>query len=84
MTGGMPVEELRRFLLAPVPAAPSGFSPRGRVVCNCLNVSEREIVAAIDAGANLQTLQQTLQCGTQCGSCAPELKHLLIARRQAA
>ncbi|GIX27429.1 MAG: hypothetical protein KatS3mg123_1310 [Burkholderiales bacterium] len=58
--------------------------PRGRVVCNCLNVSEREIAAAIDAGANLQTLQQTLQCGTQCGSCVPELRRMLASRRQAA
>ncbi|MGN2392062.1 nitrate reductase [Pelomicrobium sp. G1] len=84
MTRGVPVEELRRWLLAPVPVAPAGFSPRGRVVCNCLNVPEREIAAAIDAGANLQTLQQTLQCGTQCGSCVPELRRMLASRRQAA
>ncbi len=84
MTRGVPVEALRRVLLAPVPAAPTDFSPRGRVVCNCWNVPERDIVAAIEAGANLPALQQTLRCGTQCGSCVPELKRMLASRRRAA
>jgi assimilatory nitrate reductase catalytic subunit len=84
MTQGVAVDELRRFLLAPVPAAPADFSPRGRVVCNCWNVPERDIAAAIEAGASLQALQQKLRCGTQCGSCVPELKRMLASRRRAA
>lgn len=84
MTQGVPVDELRRFLLAPVPATPADFSPRGRVVCNCWNVPEREIAAAIEAGASLQALQQTLRCGTQCGACVPELKRMLASHRRAA
>jgi assimilatory nitrate reductase catalytic subunit len=53
-------------------------------VCNCLNVAESDIVTAIAAGADLAALQTTLKCGTECGSCVPELKRLLSARRAAA
>ncbi|MCA1978284.1 MAG: (2Fe-2S)-binding protein, partial [Thiobacillus sp.] len=63
------------------PAAGAG---RGRIVCNCLNVAEPDIVAAIAAGADLGALQETLKCGTECGSCVPELKRLIASKRVAA
>jgi assimilatory nitrate reductase catalytic subunit len=75
---------LRPWILAPVARPPAGCAGRGRVVCNCLNVAEPDIIAAIAAGADLPTLQSTLKCGTECGSCVPELKRLLSARRAAA
>jgi assimilatory nitrate reductase catalytic subunit len=46
-------------------------------VCNCLNVAEPAIVAEIAAGADLAALQAKLKCGTECGSCVPELKRLI-------
>ena len=56
---------------------------RGRIVCNCLNVAESEIVEALAARPSdapeeaLSGLQRTLRCGTSCGSCVPELKKII-------
>ncbi len=75
---------LRAWMLAPVARPPAAGGGRGRIVCNCLNVAEPDIVAAIAAGADLAALQNTLKCGTECGSCVPELKRLLSARQAAA
>jgi assimilatory nitrate reductase catalytic subunit len=44
-------------------------------------VAEPEIVAAIAYGADLPALQATLKCGTECGSCVPELKRLIACNR---
>ncbi|HRP23032.1 MAG TPA: molybdopterin-dependent oxidoreductase [Thauera sp.] len=70
---------LRRWLLAPLSAPPAAAVGRGRIVCNCLNVSENEIVAAIGAGADFDALQAQLACGTSCGSCVPEIRRMLTA-----
>jgi assimilatory nitrate reductase catalytic subunit len=75
---------LRTWMLAPVARPPASGTVRGRVICNCLNVTEPAIVAAITAGADLATLQSTLKCGTECGSCVPELKRLIAGSRAAA
>jgi len=71
-------------LLAPVTQPPDGGVGRGRIICNCLDVAEPDIVAAIAGGADLAALQATLKCGTECGSCVPELKRLLASKRAAA
>lgn len=86
---GQSVAALGRLLLLPSPQAPTGFKSRGRVVCNCLNVAEASIVEALacvtGTGAEaLAALQLRLKCGTQCGSCVPELKRLVAGARQAA
>lgn len=69
-----------RELLAPVGRAPA--APRRRQVCNCLDVDEHRIrstLASLDGPQDhcLQQLQQQLRCGTQCGSCLPELRRLV-------
>ncbi len=66
----------------PVPVAASIASERA--VCACYKVGESEIRAAIAAGASLAGLQKHLRCGTNCGSCIPELRGLLSASRVAA
>jgi assimilatory nitrate reductase catalytic subunit len=81
---GAPALEVRTWLLAPVDQPPDGKAGRGRIVCNCLNVAEPDIVAAIIAGADLAALQATLKCGTECGSCVPELKKMIASNRVAA
>ena len=63
---------------------PAGGAGRGRIVCNCLNVAEPAIVAAIASGAGLAALRSNLKCGTECGSCVPELKRLIAGSRAAA
>jgi assimilatory nitrate reductase catalytic subunit len=77
MTQGQFSYDLRRWALAPVSAPPIGHHTRGRIICNCLDVSENEIMENIEIGADLITLQTKLKCGTECGSCMPELKKLV-------
>ncbi|WP_426816502.1 molybdopterin-dependent oxidoreductase [Winslowiella sp. 2C04] len=51
---------------------------KGRTVCSCFGVGEQQIVAAIASGCvTPEALGKKLQCGTNCGSCIPELKQLI-------
>ena len=78
-------EQLRRWLLAPLSAPPgnAGSSLKGsKTLCNCMNVSQRAVCAGIERGLDLQGLKKELGCGTQCGSCVPEIKRLLVATAQ--
>ncbi|MGV3740840.1 MAG: molybdopterin-dependent oxidoreductase [Burkholderiaceae bacterium] len=84
------VAALGRALLMPSSAPPKGFKSRGRIVCNCLNVAETQIADYLAAqnsvrheSAELQLsgMQQTLKCGTNCGSCVPELKKMIVLYR---
>ncbi|MFO1318710.1 MAG: molybdopterin-dependent oxidoreductase [Burkholderiales bacterium] len=77
MVERLPTADLRRWLLAPLADAPTSAPSRGRVVCNCLNVAERDIAAELRAGADFAGLQARLRCGTSCGSCVPELKRMV-------
>jgi len=77
MITGTFTEELRRWALAPLPAPPTGQHGRGKTICNCLDVAECDIIETIQHGADLLTLQNKLKCGTECGSCLPELKKLV-------
>ena len=79
-----PAMDVRNWLLAPVDQPPEGQAGRGRIVCNCLNVAESDIQAALVGGADLASLQNTLKCGTECGSCVPELKRMVAATRASA
>jgi assimilatory nitrate reductase catalytic subunit len=52
----------------------------GRLVCTCWEIGEKQIEQAISAGAcTVDKLGAQLRCGTQCGSCVPELRRLLLA-----
>jgi assimilatory nitrate reductase catalytic subunit len=64
-------------LLAPLATLGAPQQDRGRMVCSCVGVPEHDIRAAICSGASLAELQAALKCGTQCGSCVPELKRML-------
>jgi bacterioferritin-associated ferredoxin len=54
--------------------APEAAISRGRTVCNCFDVAESEIDAFLAAHRSLEALQEKLRCGTNCGSCLPELR----------
>lgn len=57
------------------------------IVCSCLNVSRQQIESELSDTAQLQAqlpmrekfklLQNKLRCGTNCGSCVPEVKQLI-------
>src|SRR5690606_11290366 len=63
-------DQLRRWLLAPLSAAPRSANSAGnKTLCNCMNVSQQAICTAIEQGLDLYQLKQKLGCGTSCGSC---------------
>jgi assimilatory nitrate reductase catalytic subunit len=70
---------LRRLAAAPVDRVPAMAPSRGRIVCNCLDVAEADIVGALAATRSLPEVQARLGCGTQCGSCVPELRRYAAA-----
>jgi assimilatory nitrate reductase catalytic subunit len=84
LLGARPVTEVRRLLLSPATHAPTGFMLSGKVVCQCFNVTEPDITAALaeidgDPAMRLAHLCGRLKCGSNCGSCMPELR-MLAAR----
>ncbi|MBP7564438.1 MAG: molybdopterin-dependent oxidoreductase, partial [Burkholderiaceae bacterium] len=79
---GQPAQTYGRLLLAPVSKAPIALPVRGKAVCSCFGVSQSEIeghLASCDGSdaQRLASLQGALKCGTNCGSCVPELKRLV-------
>jgi len=49
-----------------------------------LNISESEIMAQLksipmQSATTLVALQSSLKCGTECGSCLPELRRIIQA-----
>ncbi|WPB59060.1 molybdopterin-dependent oxidoreductase [Xylophilus sp. GOD-11R] len=87
----MPAQAFGRALLSGTPQAPVAMAARGAQVCSCFGVTEPAIdqylathgAEAPDEAAALAGLQQALRCGTNCGSCIPELKRRVHAVRQA-
>ncbi len=91
----LPAQAYGRLLLQPGARPPLAVRSRGMPVCSCLNVTDLAISAhlsSLDQGgagglasdeARLASLQEALQCGTNCGSCLPELKRRVRAARSA-
>jgi assimilatory nitrate reductase catalytic subunit len=85
MAQGAAADTVRPWVLAPLSSPPLGSRSRGRIVCNCVDVAEQDICSAIAQGADFAALRATLKCGTECGSCIPEVKKLVGSMaRQAA
>lgn len=77
---------LRAHLLSPVAQPPGVDASPVSMVCNCLGVSQQSIEqhcakqpAGCHPGERLADLQTALKCGTQCGSCVPQLKRIILA-----
>lgn len=69
----------RRGLLA---ARSVDIEETGAIICSCFGIGERQIASAIDSGATtVSALGEKLRCGTNCGSCLPELKAVLDKRQ---
>ncbi len=70
----------RRALLA---GKPGNAEDTGAIICSCFQVGEKQIIKAIHAGCNSAAeLGDTLKCGTNCGSCIPEIKTLITAQSE--
>lgn len=86
---GASAQAFGRALLQPGAKAPLALPARGRQICSCFDVGEAQISETLarchgTADAQLAQLQGELQCGTNCGSCIPELKRIVRLRQQAA
>ena len=71
-----------RALLLPVSKPPVAVVSKGKVVCTCFNVRDIAIEdnlksATGNPAERLAKLQGALQCGTNCGSCVPELQRMV-------
>ena len=74
---GALTDDQRRMLLSGKPA--QGLAAAGPVVCACFGVGRNTICDAIAAGArSAAELGLRLKAGTNCGSCIPELKRLIV------
>jgi len=53
------------------------------IVCLCANVSERKVIAAIEAGAtSLRAIERRCGAGAGCGSCRGALRAYLARFRE--
>jgi len=91
----LPAQAYGRLLLLPGAKPPVAVQSRGKLVCTCLNVSDTAIdehLALVAGGGGggghlhtdeerLASLQAALKCGTNCGSCVPELKRRVRSAR---
>jgi assimilatory nitrate reductase catalytic subunit len=77
-----PAQSYGRLLLLPGAKPPVAVVGRGQQVCSCFDVAAPQIAAALatfagPADEQLARLQNELKCGTNCGSCIPELRRLV-------
>ncbi|MCX7258248.1 MAG: molybdopterin-dependent oxidoreductase, partial [Polaromonas sp.] len=93
----LPAQAYGRLLLLPGAKPPVAVQSRGKPVCTCFNVSDIAIDAHLESlqrdgdaidrlssdEVRLSSLQAALKCGTNCGSCVPELKRRVRAARAA-
>jgi assimilatory nitrate reductase catalytic subunit len=78
----LPAQDYGRLLLAPGAKPPLAIASRGRAICTCFGVTDAQIGACLvqcegSGGERFAHLQSELKCGTNCGSCIPELKRLV-------
>ncbi len=82
----LPAQAYGRLLLVPGAKAPVAVQARGKQVCTCFNVTDVAINEQLSLQQNtivdgenqrLATLQMALKCGTNCGSCLPEVRRLV-------
>jgi len=78
----LPAQTYGRLLLVPGAKPPVAVQSRGKPVCTCFNVTDTAITAELARchgtdDDRLAQLQGQLRCGTNCGSCVPELKRMV-------
>jgi assimilatory nitrate reductase catalytic subunit len=85
----LPAQAYGRLLLLPGAKPPVAVQSRGKLVCSCFNVTDTAIDEQLSTTAagnssdeeRLASLQTALRCGTNCGSCVPEVKRMVRASR---
>jgi assimilatory nitrate reductase catalytic subunit len=79
-----PAQNYGRALLAGGANPPLPVLSRGKTVCTCFNVSDIAISDTLShctgsEAERLGQLQKALNCGTNCGSCIPQLQRMVKA-----
>lgn len=60
--------------------AGEGVEDEGPIVCSCFQVGAKAIQTAIEGGCcSAEALGEKLKCGSNCGSCIPELNGMIRA-----
>jgi assimilatory nitrate reductase catalytic subunit len=74
----------RRALLSGHP--PMAMPSEGQIVCSCFQVGRDRIAETVrrERIADVAALGRRLQCGTNCGSCLPELREIIAHERRLA
>jgi assimilatory nitrate reductase catalytic subunit len=80
----LPAQAYGRLLLAPGAKAPVAVQQKGKQVCSCFGVEAPAIEATWRSAAARRRsgwprCRRALRCGTNCGSCVPELKRMVRA-----
>lgn len=75
-------ESYGRRLLMTGQHPPVALKDSGQTVCTCVGVKDLAIADWLQANpgqeaAQLAGVQSHLKCGTQCGSCVPQLKRII-------
>ena len=78
----LPAHPYGRALLVPGATPPIAVVSKGQQVCTCFNVTDLAINAhfktcSTEPGGWLASLQNSLKCGTNCGSCMPQLQRMV-------
>jgi assimilatory nitrate reductase catalytic subunit len=82
LQGEMPAQDYGSRLLMGGAQAPLALPAASPQVCTCFNVNEAAIRDALTTcdgppSQRLAALQQRLRCGTNCGSCLPQIQRLV-------
>ncbi len=80
----LPAQAYGRLLLVPGAKAPVAVHARGKQICSCFDVTDEAIATGLaqcsgSEDTRLAQLQSALKCGTNCGSCLPEVKRMVRA-----
>jgi assimilatory nitrate reductase catalytic subunit len=80
----LPAHSYGRALLIPGATPPVPVVSRGQQVCACFNVTDLAIAEHLASSTaapaqRLSSLQASLKCGTNCGSCLPQLQRMLAS-----
>ena len=78
----LPAQTYGRMLLVPGAKPPVAVQSRGKQICTCFNVTDADISIQLaqckgSEDQRLAQLQGALKCGTNCGSCLPEVKRMV-------
>ncbi|QRV23609.1 nitrate reductase [Marinomonas foliarum] len=64
--------------LAILVGIPANLEDKGDIVCSCYQIGSKQIEKAVTSGVcSVDGLGARLKCGTNCGSCLPELKRFI-------